>query len=141
MADAATLGTVASIISGFGVAMLFFRLQRELQMSDKREVNWIPWADRLLIAATLVSLLAVILPLVAFKAVPIVTDRLPSASCAAAVIMVSGYIVGILAHYRLWFGTKRSGERSNPEPSERVVVFITIALAAGVFLAILILRS
>src|SRR5436305_6921155 len=120
MADVATLATIASIISGFGVAMLFFRIQRELYMHEKLEPNWIPWADRLLIAATAISLIFVILPLVAVQKPSVLTTRLPWAACSAAAIMVSGYIFGILAHYRLIFGKKRrlaDLARDNPEPA------------------------
>ena len=41
------------------------RIQRELRMNQCGEINWIPWADRLLLGAGWVSLLLVILPFVA----------------------------------------------------------------------------
>ena len=56
--DTGTLATVASIISAFGAAMLFFRIQRELDMKKQGERIWLPVADWLLVAATVVSLLA-----------------------------------------------------------------------------------
>lgn len=112
MADSGTLSTVASITSGFGVAMLFFRIQRELQMGKEGEPVWIPMADWLLVCATLVSLLLVILPLVALSAPEGLLLRLPSAACSASSILVAGYILSILAHYRLLFGRKRTGPRS-----------------------------
>jgi len=137
MPDAATLTTVATIVSGFGIAMLFFRIQRELQMHEQLEPKWIPWADRLLIVATLISLLLVIFPLVAFSATSIVVLRLASAACAAASLMVAGYVFGILAHYRLLFGGHREGPRKNPEPPEKVVVFASIAVALLAFAGVL----
>jgi hypothetical protein len=132
MADAATLATIASIISGFGIAMLFFRIQRELQMHEQLEVNWIPWADRLLITATLISLLLVIFPLVTFGTTSSVLG-FASAACAAATLMVAGYVPGILAHYRLFLGSQRKGPRKNPEPAEKVVVLAVIAAALLAF--------
>jgi uncharacterized membrane protein len=126
MADIGTLGTIASVIAGFGTAILVFRLQRELQMQQETEVQWIPWADRLLILATLIALLLVLLPLVATTNRPGVMAHLPAAGCTAALILVAGYILAILAHYRLFLGAGRRGPRSNPEPAERVIV-----LAAG----------
>jgi hypothetical protein len=42
MADPGTLSTIASIISAFGAAMLFFRIQRELQMRKSGERVWLP---------------------------------------------------------------------------------------------------
>ena len=133
MADAATLATIASIISGFGIAMLFFRIQRELQMREQLEFNWIPWADRLLIGATLTSQLLVVFPLVAFSATSTVVVKCASAGCAAASLMAAGYVLGILAHYRLLFGKRRKGPRVNPEPAERVIVFAVVTAALLAF--------
>jgi hypothetical protein len=128
---------VASAIAGFGSALLVFRIQRELQMRGKEETTWVPWADRLLLAATLVSLLLVILPLVALSFRPGILQSLPAASCAASVVMLAGYVPSILAHYRLLFGTDTSGPRANPEPAERVLVWIAAGLGITVFLLIL----
>jgi len=64
--DRGTLATIASIISAFGVPMLYFRIERELRMRKKEEIVWLPAADWLLVGATLVSLLLVIVPLVTF---------------------------------------------------------------------------
>lgn len=80
MADASSLATIASIISAFGGAMLFFRIQRELAMQGAGEPIWIPWADRLLIAATLISLLLVVVPM---RAAGPPTTLAPFATCCS----------------------------------------------------------
>ena len=133
MADGATLATIASIISCFGIAMLVFRIQREIQMRDQGEVNWIPWADRLLVAATLLSLLFVVFPLVTFGVSSEKALKSVSAVCAGTTLMVAGYVPAILAHYRLFFGTHRTGKRVNPEPAEAIIVCTVIAAALLVF--------
>lgn len=46
--------------------------------------------------------------------------------------MAAGYIFGILAHYRFFFGTRRKG-RENPEPFDRVLVLAAIAAALLAF--------
>ena len=56
MPDTETLGTVASIVTGAGVAMLVFRAQRETVMEEKRELTWMAFCDWLLIGATLVAI-------------------------------------------------------------------------------------
>jgi hypothetical protein len=89
------------------------------------------------VCATLVSLLLVILPLVAVTASAGILHRLPAAACSASSVLVAGYILSILAHYRLLFGRKRAGPRSNPEPAEKVLVLMTGALAAALFAVIL----
>ena len=128
--DYGTLANIASVIAAFGAAMLFFRIQRELEMGSKDEIVWLPWADRLLVGATLVCLIGVIVP-VTFN----LRVTIAAAGAVASAILVAGYILGIMAHYRIVFGRNRKGPRTNPEPAEQVVVWLTIfaALATGVW--------
>jgi len=140
MADAGAISTIAGIISTFGVAVLVFRIQRELQMQEAGELNWIPWSDWLSVAATLVSLLLVLLPLLAVNRTSKLAP-LPPAASAAACILVAGYLPGILAHYRFILGGKRSGPRINPEPAERVIVRLTATIAIVVGIAVFTLRG
>ena len=137
MLDNSTLAQVASIIAGFGATMLFFRIQRELEMREQDEQDWMPWADWLLISAIIIALLGGVLPLVVTLFSPTFTDTLVRASCAAATLMLTGYIPSILAHYRLVFGKKRSGPRDNPEPAERWLVILTIFVAVITVLLII----
>ena len=133
--DPGVLVTVASITAGFGITVLFFRIDRELRMNERGERIWLPWADWLLLAATFASLLLVLLPVILFPESEGLGSRLPTAGCAAATVGLAGYLFGILAHYRLLFGSARSGPRGNPEPSERIVVLATVIAAIGVFVA------
>ena len=132
--DSGTLATIASIITAFSVAMLFFRIQRELQMAKEMEINWIPWADWLLFGAAWVSVLFVILPLVAAHPDSPIYRLVPPAASGASSILVVGYTLAILAHYRLIFGGGRTGPRTNPEPGERGVVVATLVAAVAEFL-------
>src|SRR4029453_9466308 len=113
--DASTLSQVASIIAGFGVSMLTFRIQRHLEVLpyEGEEHSWLAVADWLLVWATASALLFVILPLLALPLGPIL--RFPRAACAATSILVVGYMFGILAHYRLILG---HGIRYNPRPTQ-----------------------
>lgn len=112
MVDSGSVLTAASIIAGFGVTVLMFRLQRELQISDKnweslereRMPTWIPPADYLVISAVLISLLFGVLPLLVTEVDPKQSPRLSVASCAAATVLLAGYIPSILAHYRFIYG-------------------------------------
>jgi uncharacterized membrane protein len=111
--------------------MLFFRIQREVAMHQEGEPVWLPMADWLLVAATLFSLLLVILPLVSFSGL-----RLPAAAAGSAAILVAGYLLAIMAHYRIVFdrerliwGARRTGPRDNPEPSELILTCLAGAAA------------
>jgi hypothetical protein len=59
---------------------------------ERGERVWLPLADWLLVAATLPSLLCVIVPLVIFSG-----DRFPAAASGAAAILVAGYVLAVLA--------------------------------------------
>lgn len=140
MPSHAILATIASVTTAFGVAMLYFRIQRELQIHKDLEREWVPWADRLLLGATLLGLMLVLLPIVIAPSATGRMGAIPAAACAASICMVSGYVFGILAHYRLIFGRKRSGPRENPEPAEKWLVIASLAVALGVF-ALVLLRN
>ncbi len=135
LVDRSSLITIASIIAAFGIAMLYFRIQRELQMGELDEIVWLPWADWLLVAATFVCLLLVLVPVIVLP-----DTRVAAASALAAVIMVAGYVLAILGHYRiilsrqyLLFGDERTGSRINPEPAEFVIVVLTAFCAMLAF--------
>lgn len=131
--DSGTLSSVASVISAFGAAMLFFRVQREITTHEQSEPTWIPWADWLLVVATLFSLLLVIIPLLILDPNGFAFKTLPSAACGGAAVLVAGYPFAILAHYRFIFPGNRTGRRLNPEPPERWIVVTTGLVAFGVF--------
>jgi hypothetical protein len=132
--DIGSVTGVAALIAGFGLTVLLFRVQRELQVREEAirrgeaPINWIPWADRLLLSAIVISVLA-ILVLLAFPSSKQAL-RVARAACAAALVVVPGYIPSILAHYRLIIGRKHTGLRDNPEPAEKAWV---MAIVAGGF--------
>ena len=125
--DLSALLAIAGIISAVGVTVLFFRIQRELQMKERNERTWIPWADRLAFGATFLSMLVLAVTLI---------DRDSSSRFSAwlapllvaSVVLVIGYAPAILAHYRL-LGGPDVGPRDNPEPVEKWIVWGTLVLA------------
>lgn len=126
--DGATLAGIASITAAFGATVLVFRVQREDAMRERNERVWLPAADWLLLAAAIISLLFVLVPIAAG-----LEWQTNAAASAASSICVAGYIPSILAHYRIVFGADREGPRDNPEPWEcRFVIATTVvALAVG----------
>ena len=128
--------TVASILSGFGIAVLMFRIQRELHMQERHpdSPNWLAWADYLVVVSIMISLLFVVLPLVAPPSPGKKIMALGAGSCASAAILLAAYPLAILDHYRIGTGAKRKGERNQGEPFERVLVlgaaFIAVAVCS-----------
>jgi len=134
MPDPAILATVASIISFLGAIMLFLRIQRELKVTEQNEDIRIPWADWLLIGAALTSLILVILPIMAIGPESRLVMKVSIAGCSASTALVAGYFPSILAHYRLFFGKSRLGARENPEPAEKLLVRLTLAVSVLLFI-------
>ena len=134
--------SVASILSGFGVAVLMFRIQRELHVREKspNSPNWLAWADYLVLSAILLSLLLVVFPLMAFGQTGGRVLALAAGSCAAAAILLAAYPFAILDHYRIELGAKRQGDRHKGEPIEKAIVIVAGVFAAGVFGAIVTCR-
>jgi hypothetical protein len=105
MSHADTLVTAASLIAGFGSAVIAFRLQRELDIEEKneqrpphlREQHWFPASDWLIVASNIGALCFVVAPLVAFDSPSPRMVRLASAACCAAAIMLAGYVPSIPA--------------------------------------------
>jgi len=166
--DQATLATIAGLIGAVGAAVLVLRVQRETDqearaidakndlinqlisegMSPEQAektadqeipvIIWLPVADWLILAATVISLLAVILPLVHYPEI----KPWSLAASGSAAILTAGYIFAILAHYRIifkreWivFGEKRKGPRGQFEPPEVITSIAVVAIASLFFLS------
>jgi hypothetical protein len=109
--------------------MLIFRVQREVQIKEQNDdsASWIPWADRMLLVATMIALLLGVLPILFGQFIRGPAVLLAPSALVAAVIMTSAYALALLAHYRLW---PFSGEREMVpgEAPERVVVLVGSAV-------------
>ena len=130
--------TVASILSGFGVTALMFRVQREVAI---REANvdpmWMAWSDYLALGSILLSVGCVVLPVLIWDARAITFAK---ASCAAASVAMAGFPLAILSHYRLLFGGEREADElpfERGEPAERVLVLCAAILGVLLFAIIL----
>ncbi len=136
--------TVASILTGFSISVLMFRIQRELRVREQHPhwPNWLAWADYLIIAAITLSILGVIVPLIAVPAPTRLIYSVAAGSCTAASLLLLGYPFAILDHYRIEIGAWRTkrGEpaqvRHKGEPIERAVVTAAAIAAAISFVAI-----
>ena len=134
--------TTATLVVGFGITVLMFRIQREVQVRDQHPdwPNWLPFADYLVEAAVVLELVFVVIPLIA---APVPSKRYldwAAAFSASCPTLLLGYIPAILAHYRIAFKHGRTGPRGKCEPAEGWLVAITAALALAVFVATLMLQ-
>lgn len=139
--------TVASILSGFSISVLMFRLQRELAVRERHPdwPNWLAWADYLVIATVVLSVLLVVVPLVAFSEPTEFVFSIAAGTCAATSLLLLAYPFAILDHYGIEIGgwRRKAGDnveiRHKGEPIERMVVVIASLIAAVVFAAIVLL--
>jgi hypothetical protein len=129
---------VAALIVGFAVTVIMFRVQRELSVQEQHPEwpNWLAYSDYLILASVGLAIISLIVLL----AIPEITQyrrAIAAASCVAAIILQAGYIPGILAHYRIAIGKHRTTDREEAEPAERVIVRVSVSLAAIVFIFVL----
>lgn len=106
-------------------------------MAHEREVIWIPWADRLVVAATMAALTLNVFPSISGFVSEGMATALGMAAGSSAVVLLAGYVLAILAHYRLIFTGNRTGYRENPEPAERWITWVTSLTAVVIFVAVL----
>lgn len=134
--------TVASLLAGFGVTVLMFRIQRELYVLEKDPPGptWLAWADYLVIVAIVQSLLLVVLPLIVSGGKNAHINAVAAGGCASAVALVAAYPVAILDHYRIEWGKEREPTRAKGEPLERIIVICAALVGAGTFGAIVVSR-
>ena len=137
LSDASDIATVASIVAGFASSALVFRLQRHLEQLplEPLDHSWLPVADWLLMAANSIALLFVITPLLVLD---LASVRIPRAACAAACVLLAGYVFAIQAHYRLIFGGNRRYQtppvRRVTSTAETILSMTSIAAAIGAFI-------
>jgi hypothetical protein len=127
--------TVASIMAGFGVTVLMFRIQRELTVEnnpDDPDLRWLPWADWLILGSIVLSLGGVVFPLVAADNPEGLPFAFAAACCAAASLLLVAYPFAILDHYRLVWGKgrwRKSMRNTIAEPGEKIIVVTTFIAA------------
>jgi hypothetical protein len=126
--------SAAAIIVGFGVTAIMFRVQREIYVREELKINllWLAWADYLLLSSVGLAVFGVLLPILAVGRYS-VTVSVAAAVCAAAIVLLAGYIPAILAHYRIGLGATRQGPREKGEPLERRSVCLTAVAASVTF--------
>ena len=128
--------TVASILSGFCVTALMFRVQREIEVQkDQKSDSWIAYADFLILATILVALILVVLPLVIFSQPSAKLTLFARSSCSAAAVLLAGYPAAILDHYGILPGFSRKAPPAPAAPIEKYIVPIFFALSVLAFVA------
>jgi cytochrome bd-type quinol oxidase subunit 2 len=68
--------TAAAVIVGFGITVIMFRVQREIQVQEKGEPNWLAWSDYLILGSILLTIGLAILPLLMLPRVSTLTRSL-----------------------------------------------------------------
>jgi hypothetical protein len=136
--------TVAGLISGFGVTVFMFRIQRELQVRNQHPdwPNWLAWADYLVLGAIVIAIVFVVQPLMFFQEPGVRVYAFARGGCAAASLLMLAYPFAILDHYRIEIGAWRIARGEKPtarhkgEPIEKVITIVAALGAAALFLTI-----
>jgi len=132
--DVSGLIPAVSIVGSLAAAAVVFRVKRELDMQKKGEITWLPWCDVLLLSAVTLILLVVVVPVTTGLVAHLPVRAVAVAAAAAATVLAAAYPYALLAHYRLLLGRGRTDPRTNPEPGERLFVWLGVALATATFI-------
>ena len=130
------LVTFVCAVVTVGWGRFAWRVKRELAMKGAGEVVWLPWADRLLLGATIFCLLFVLIPLVRVE-----QSSLPTAAAGSTAILLVGYIPACFSSLSIFPPTDRDGPRENPEPAEGIIVKATAFVAVVFFSGFLFYQS
>lgn len=115
----------AGFLIGLQIAAFAWRVSRELNMAEKREVIWLPLADIMNLFAMLVAFLGVFaLPLAGIE-----NPDLPRLSLGLSIVLFAGYPFALAGHYNLYTKGKIRSNASYCTKQETIVVMVTIVLA------------
>jgi hypothetical protein len=124
--------TVASLLSGFSVTALMFRVQREIEVQkDQTSDSWIACADFLILATIFLSLIFVVLPLVFFSPpAPKLIIHFARSCCSASAVLLAGYPAAILDHYGILPFFERKAPPVQAAPIEKWIVLASFVFSA-----------
>ena len=126
--------TAAGVLLGFQATAFAFRVQREVDVSEKRDdVTWLPRADRVNLFSMLVLVIgAFVLPILGFGGLNFIKY-----SFGLAVLLFLGYPFALAGHYEMYNNISKRSRTYYPH-QEKVIVRIISGLAiAYVIVAII----
>lgn len=120
-----TLGEVwsaAAVLLGFQLAAFTLRLQRELAMTSRGEVTWLPLADMVnLVSFVVVAGGVFVLPILGVSA-----QGLPRHALGLGVLLLACYPFALIGHYELYRPYARSRPRVWCPEQERIVLVVAV---------------
>lgn len=158
LVDPGNLLVLTAVIVSLAGTWLTYRLTREIKIQSSQDLKipeefsdleipkealgrgtatWIPWADRLLYSAGLLSLLFIALPLYfvgpEFPLVLVIANAMGAASIVLALFCP----FALIYHYKIGEDKEPNHQRQIAEPKERSIVITGAVLAICVFFFLL----
>ncbi len=119
----------AGIVFAFQIQMVRWRVDREASMENSEERTWLPLCDYLNLASMAATAYFVfVAPLLLAESIPNAFEH-ATFGFGLSVILLIGYLVSLLGHYRLFFGGR--GPRPYLPVQELVPLLTTIGSAAS----------
>ncbi|MFQ5961472.1 MAG: hypothetical protein ACE5MG_08740 [Candidatus Methylomirabilales bacterium] len=113
----------AGFLIGLQAAAFTWRVSREIAVSERGDITWLPPADLLNLLAMLVAFLGVFVP-------PIVglrTPNVPQVALGLSIVLFASYPFALAGHYDLYV----KGPRSYKYATGQEVIAIAVALLAA----------
>lgn len=126
--------TAAGVLLGFQATAFSFRVQREVDVSEKRDdLTWLPPADMVNLFSMLVLVIGVfVLPILGF-----VGQNFIKYSFGLAVLLFLGYPFALAGHYEMYNNASTRSRDYFPREEKVIVAIICVLAIAYVVVAII----
>ena len=132
----ADIWTAAGVLIGFQVTTFVWRISREVNVGEQKDITWLPPADILNLSSMVVAMVGVfVLPIL-----DLVGVNFMKFSFGLAVLLFISYPFALAGHYDMYNNKTQRSFLYFPS-QERVVVIITTILVISYLIFAIITRS
>ncbi|MGW1716020.1 hypothetical protein [Streptomyces sp. NPDC002156] len=133
--DLGSLWTAAGVVSGFQVTGFALRINREIDVSGKGDITWLPPADILNLLSIAVTMLGVFVAPV----LGIGGTTVPVKAFGLSVLLLAGYPFALAGHYDLF--NPRTYRSWTYCPRQERIVLSVVGVSAITYTALAVLRQ
>ncbi|WP_346096009.1 hypothetical protein [Streptomyces olivaceiscleroticus] len=132
--DLGSLWTAAGVVSGFQVTGFALRINREIDVSGKGDITWIPPADILNLLSIAVSMFGVfVAPVIGLG-----SANVPVKAFGLSVLLLAAYPFALAGHYDMF--NPRTHRSWSYCPRQEQVALVIVGVLAIIYIALVALR-
>lgn len=128
--DLGSLWTAAGVVSGLQVTGFALRINREIEVSGKGDITWLPPADILNLLSIAVTMLGVFITPV----LDIGSAAVPVKAFGLSVLLLAGYPFALAGHYDMF--NPRTHRSWTYCPRQERIALTVVGVSAVVYIAL-----